>query len=192
MRHRPAWAPKEIDIERPAAARMYGYLLGGSHDFAGDRELAEQASQVFPDAPCVVRANRSCPTCAVRAPCALGVDKFLDLLSDIPTAGNVHEIVARERPGAVTMYVDSDPVAVVQRLLDGYDLLEPGLVDVIRWRPDPVELGADLLGGDVARYSLRHGPSAAGGLNSLAGPNPACRFVRACRPSAAAASGCFR
>ena len=112
MQHRPAWAPNDIDIERPAVARTYGYLLGGSHNFASDRELAEQTLQVFPDASCVVRANRSFPTYTVPAPCALGVDKFLDLLPGIPTAGNVHEIVARERPGAVTMYVDSDPVAV--------------------------------------------------------------------------------
>jgi hypothetical protein len=35
----------------------------------------------------------------------------------------------------------------------GYELLAPGLVDVIAWRPDP-DAGPDLLGGDVARYSL--------------------------------------
>ena len=29
MQHRPAWAPDEIDIERPSVARMYDYLLGG-------------------------------------------------------------------------------------------------------------------------------------------------------------------
>lgn len=76
MQHRPAWAPNDIDIERPAVARTYGYLLGGSHNFASDRELAEQTLQVSPDASCVVRANRSFPTCTVPAPCALGVDKW--------------------------------------------------------------------------------------------------------------------
>jgi hypothetical protein len=29
MSHRPAWAPDDIDIERPAPARMYDYYLGG-------------------------------------------------------------------------------------------------------------------------------------------------------------------
>jgi hypothetical protein len=27
--HRPAWAPDDVDIERPSAARMYDYYLGG-------------------------------------------------------------------------------------------------------------------------------------------------------------------
>ena len=37
-------------------------------------------------------------------------------------------------------------------MLDGYDLVEPGLTDMIRWRPDPAA-GPDPLGGDVTRYS---------------------------------------
>ena len=40
----------------------------------------------------------------------------------------------------------------VEALLAGYDLVEPGLVDMIHWRPDG-EPSADPLGGDVARYS---------------------------------------
>lgn len=265
MQNRPAWAPDEVDIERPSVARMYDYFLGGSHNFVCDRELADKARTVFPDAPYVVRANRAFLCRAVTALCALGIDQFLDLGSGIPTVGNVHEIVARERPGARTVYVDSDPVAVahasallettpnvsvlyadlrdtesvlidavraggldlrrpvgvllvsvlpfvpdaddpaaivaayrkgtvpgsylalshgtndyrprqvheiesvyarttqpgvfrsaaeVADLLAGYELLEPGLVDAIHWRPDPAEPADDPLGGDVARYSL--------------------------------------
>ena len=37
---RPGWAPAELDLDRPNAARMYDYYLGGSHNFAVDRELA--------------------------------------------------------------------------------------------------------------------------------------------------------
>ena len=37
-------------------------------------------------------------------------------------------------------------------MLAGYDLVEPGLTDMIRWRPDPGD-GPDPLGGDVPRYS---------------------------------------
>ena len=37
-------------------------------------------------------------------------------------------------------------------LLAGYELVEPGLVDLIRWRPDP-DQGPDPLDGDVTRYS---------------------------------------
>jgi hypothetical protein len=38
-------------------------------------------------------------------------------------------------------------------MMDGYELLEPGLVDIIRWRPDPLS-PPDPLGGDVTRYSM--------------------------------------
>ena len=44
--------------------------------------------------------------------------------------------------------------AEVERILAGYELLEPGLVNLIHWRPEPGALEADPLGGDVARYSL--------------------------------------
>lgn len=37
-------------------------------------------------------------------------------------------------------------------LLEGYELVEPGLVDLIRWRPD-ADQGPDPLDGDVTRYS---------------------------------------
>jgi hypothetical protein len=263
--HRPVWAPAEIDIERPSVARMYDYFLGGSHNFAADRELAERAMSVFPDAPHVVRANRAFLHRAVRHLCALGIDQFLDLGSGIPTNGNVHDIAYAANPAARTVYVDSDHVAVahagalladtpharvvhadlrspadilenpivtghldlsrpvgvllvsvlpfvpdaddpagivdayrtatvpgsylaishgtndyqpeavgkvegvyrnttqpgvfrsreqILALLPGYELLPPGLVDVIRWLPDPQETRPDPLDGDVTRYSV--------------------------------------
>jgi SAM-dependent methyltransferase len=42
--------------------------------------------------------------------------------------------------------------AEIGKLLAGYDLIEPGLVDMTSWRPD-ADAGPDPLGGDVARYS---------------------------------------
>jgi hypothetical protein len=100
---RPNWAPESIDIDRPSVARMYDYFLGGSHNFAADRQLAEQALSVFPDAPHIVRANRAFLERAVHYLCAAGIDQFLDLGSGIPTAGNVHEIVLAANPSARTM-----------------------------------------------------------------------------------------
>ena len=264
MPQRPAWAPDSVDIERPSVARMYDYFLGGSHNFAADRQLAEQALGVFPDAPYVVRANRAFLYRAVQHLCATGIDQFLDLGSGIPTAGNVHEIVLAANPEAHTVYVDADPVAVahagallanvahvdvlhadlrdpdevlkqavaagidlnrplavllvsvlpfipdeddpaaiiaayreasapgsylaishgtndyqpetvgkvegiyenttqpgvfrsraqIEQLMRGYELVPPGLVDAILWRPTLDEEIPDPLGGDVARYSL--------------------------------------
>ena len=263
--HRPAWAPDEVDIDTPSAARMYDYYLGGSHNFAADRELAEQYMKVLPDMPHISRANRRYLRRAVTHLAGnVGIDQFLDLGSGIPTSGNVHEIAQGVNPSARVVYVDADavtvahgaamlaevpntgilhadlrdprsvldsdvvaahldlsrPVAVlmvavlhfvpdaddpaaivaayrdaaaagshlvishathdyhpetmrraegvytrashsmnfrgraeIQGLLGGYDLLEPGLVDVILWRPEP-DADEDPLGGDVSRYNL--------------------------------------
>ncbi|HEV2342647.1 MAG TPA: SAM-dependent methyltransferase [Actinocrinis sp.] len=262
--YRPAWVPDEVDIERPSAARMYDYYLGGSHNLAADRAMARQTMQVWPDVRFVARANRAYLRRAVTYVAEMGVEQFLDLGSGIPTAGNVHEVARAVRPAARTVYVDVDPVAVahsaallsgvagtgvlhadmrdpqavlddaivtglldfsrpiailmisvlpfvidddhpaqivadyrdatvpgsylvishgtdeymaptlqaawevyerggysvttrsraqILALMDGYELVEPGLVDTIAWRPDPVLAGADPLGGDVARYS---------------------------------------
>ena len=265
VRHRPAWAPDEIDIERPAAARMYDYYLGGSHNFAADRELAQEFMKVWPDMPHIARANRAYLHRTVAYLTSIGVDQFLDLGSGIPTGGNVHDVSHALNPDARTVYVDADPVAVahstallndisfatvvhadlrdheavledpvltgfldfsrpvavlmvavlhfvsaedgpaeivsayreatvpgsylvlshatseykperieraesiytqashamtfrnrseITELMPGYELVEPGLVDVIRWRPDPQDTRPDPLGGDVTRYSL--------------------------------------
>lgn len=264
MAYRPAWVPDEVDIERPSAARMYDYYLGGSHNLAADRTLASETMQVWPDLRFVARANRAFLRRAVTFLAEAGVEQFLDLGSGIPTSGNVHEVAQAVRPEARTVYVDVDPVAVahsaallagvtnsgvlhadmrdpqavlgdpvvtrlldfsrpiavlmfsvlpfvvdddhpeqivagyreatvagsylaishgtneylltqtraaseiyaragyktagrsreqIRTLMDGYELVPPGLVDMIAWRPDPILAGADPLGGDVARYS---------------------------------------
>ncbi|HMA46674.1 MAG TPA: SAM-dependent methyltransferase [Frankiaceae bacterium] len=112
-----------LGLDRPSAARMYDYHLGGSHNFAVDRQMAEQAIAAMPDLPLVLRANRSLLRRAVQFLAAAGVDQFLDLGSGIPTVGNVHEIAQRVNPRARVVYVDVDPVAVAhsQRLLADND-----------------------------------------------------------------------
>ena len=109
--HRPVWAPDDVDIETPSAARMYDYYLGGSHNFAADRRLAEEAKRAFPDTREYCTANRAFLQRAVTLLAGLGIDQFLDLGSGIPTASNVHEVAYAADPGARTLYVDSDPVA---------------------------------------------------------------------------------
>ena len=117
MSHRPAWAPDDLDLERPAPARMWDYYLGGSHNFAADRELAETAMGAWPELPQIARANRAFLRRAVTFLAELGISQFLDLGSGIPTAGHVHQIVSAINPQARTAYVDSDPVAVAHSRL---------------------------------------------------------------------------
>lgn len=100
-----------IDFDRANAARIYDYLLGGAHNFAVDRELAEQIRAANPDLPRQARANRAFLRRVVQWCTAQGIDQFLDLGSGVPTVGNVHEIAQRENPGARVAYVDFEPVA---------------------------------------------------------------------------------
>jgi len=106
------WAPKDIDLSRPAVARMYDYLLGGAHNFAVDRAAADQAIAALPFLRAVAHANRHFLRRVVQFFAAEGVDQFLDLGSGIPTVGNVHEVAQATNAGARTVYVDVDPVAV--------------------------------------------------------------------------------
>lgn len=115
--HRPAWAPDEVDIERPSAARMYDYYLGGSYNFAADRALAEENLKNWPDMPHIARANRDFLHRAVTHLSSVGVDQFLDLGSGIPTGGNTHDIALSINPLARTVYVDMDPVAIAHSIV---------------------------------------------------------------------------
>ena len=105
-------APDEVDTERPSAARMYDYYLGGSCNFAADRALAEENLRAWPDMPLIARANRDFLHRAVTHLSAQGVDQFLDLGSGIPTVGNTHDVALSLNPEARTVYVDVDAVAV--------------------------------------------------------------------------------
>jgi SAM-dependent methyltransferase len=109
---RPTWAPETVDIERPNAARMYDYYLGGSHNFAVDRRAAREMIAAVPEAPLMAQANRAFLRRAVRYLTGVGIRQFLDIGSGIPTVGNVHEIAQETAPDARVAYVDVDPVAV--------------------------------------------------------------------------------
>jgi len=109
---RPAWAPPEVDLERPSTARIYDYMLGGLHNFAIDRQMAEQVLAVSPQIRLAAHANRGFLRRAVEHLAGAGIRQFLDLGSGIPTVGNVHEAAHRVAPDAKVVYVDADPVAV--------------------------------------------------------------------------------
>ncbi len=113
---RPAWAPPEVDLERPSTARIYDYMLGGLHNFAIDRQMAEQVLAVGPQIRLAAHANRGFLRRAVEYLAGAGIRQFLDLGSGIPTVGNVHEAAHHVAPDAKVVYVDADPVAVAHSL----------------------------------------------------------------------------
>ncbi len=132
------WRPTGVDLDRPSAARIYDYGLGGAHNFAVDREVAEQLFQAYPDARLVGRTNRTFLQRAVRYLVGHGIRQFLDLGSGIPTVGNVHEIAHQVDPACRVVYVDNDPVAIAHTrdLLSTVDTA--GMVDADLRDPDAV------------------------------------------------------
>ncbi|MDH6139224.1 MULTISPECIES: SAM-dependent methyltransferase [Kitasatospora] len=118
---RPSWVPEGMDLDRPAAARVYDYYLGGSHNFAADREMARKAIEMWPDLPLIMRANRAFLRRAVTYLAEQGFTRFLDIGSGIPTFGAVHEVARAIQPDSRVVYVDNDPVAVAHSrlLLEG-------------------------------------------------------------------------
>jgi SAM-dependent methyltransferase len=108
----PDWAPNDVDLTTASAARMYDYYLGGAHNFAVDRELAQKVLQAVPDAPLIAHVNRAFLHRSVRYLAAQGIHQFIDIGSGIPTEGSVHETAAGEAIDPRVLYVDHDPVAV--------------------------------------------------------------------------------
>jgi len=121
---RPDGLGRDIDLERPNAARMYDYWLGGAANLAVDRELADRMIAIDPGVVEIARANRSFLRRAVRYCVANGIRQFLDLGSGIPTVGNVHEIAQQADPSCRVAYVDVEGIAVAhsRQLLRGNPL----------------------------------------------------------------------
>jgi hypothetical protein len=112
MTDQPSWVPPGVDVKRANVARVYDYLLGGSHNFLADQDVGRMIAAVEPNARAISRANREFLGRAVRFMTAAGIRQFLDIGSGIPTAGNVHEIAHQAAPGSRVVYVDIDPVAI--------------------------------------------------------------------------------
>lgn len=121
------------DEKHATAARIYDYLLGGTHNFPADREVAQAVIASFPLAQAGIRANRTFLRRAVRYLAESGVRQFLDVGSGIPTEGNVHEIAQSIAPEARVIYADIDPVAVSESL------------EILGGNPDATAIRADLL-----------------------------------------------
>jgi len=102
----------DAELDRPNAARIYDYLLGGAQNLTADRAAAEHVLDNYPDAALAARANRAFLRRAVAVLASQGIAQFLDIGSGLPTVGNVHEVAQRVNPTARVVYVDNDPVTV--------------------------------------------------------------------------------
>jgi len=117
-----------FDPDKPSAARVYDYLLGGKDNFAADRDAAAKLLEALPDAAQVAKANRAFLAAAVRYVASRGIEQYVDIGAGLPTAPNVHETARQAVPNARVAYVDNDPLVVTHaRAL----LATDGLVTVI-------------------------------------------------------------
>jgi hypothetical protein len=115
-----------IDMTVAHTSRIYDFLLGGTDNFAVDREVAEHAFDAYPGgvegARIDARANRAFLRRAVRYLAGTaGIRQFLDIGTGIPNADNTHAIAQQVAPDARIAYVDNDPIVLAHAhaLLDG-------------------------------------------------------------------------
>jgi hypothetical protein len=106
----------EIDTGVAHVARVYDHLLGGTTNFAVDREAAVQVTAGaggIETSRRYVQANRRFLGRAVRYLAAeAGVRQFLDLGAGIPTENNVHQVAQQVAPASRIVYVDDDPIVL--------------------------------------------------------------------------------
>jgi SAM-dependent methyltransferase len=106
------WIPEGLPMDKPTAARIYDYMLGGYHNFEIDRQAAEKVLELYPDARLSCQASRAFLRRVVTFLTDCGIDQFLDIGAGIPTVGNTHGVAQQANPAARIVYVDIDPVAV--------------------------------------------------------------------------------
>ncbi|WP_158881474.1 SAM-dependent methyltransferase [Amycolatopsis anabasis] len=100
-------------LDKPSAARLYDYWLGGSNNYAVDREYSRNVLEpITADVRIYAQENRKALRRAVRYAMDQGIRQFVDLGCGLPTAGHVHEVADEHTPGAArVVYVDNEPIA---------------------------------------------------------------------------------
>jgi hypothetical protein len=135
----PEQVPAGVDATRPSPARMYDYMLGGTHNFQVDRDATEEFRAQLPDLEDAAWANRGFHGRAARwMAMDQGISQFIDIGSGLPTQSNTHEVLHAVNLDTKVVYVDNDPMVLVlarELLTDGgttaviqADLREPEAV----------------------------------------------------------------
>jgi S-adenosyl methyltransferase len=104
--------PPGVDLEHPSVARVYDYYLGGTANWAIDREFGKKVLSRIPLLRPIAKANRQFLHRAVRYLVRQGVRQFIDVGSGVPTMGPTHEVAAQLADDVSVVYIDNEPVAV--------------------------------------------------------------------------------
>ncbi|WP_203920962.1 SAM-dependent methyltransferase [Rugosimonospora africana] len=94
-------------------ARRYDYFLGGTTNFAADRQSGDRMISTFPGIRVGALENRRFLRRAVAHLVAeAGIRQFLDIGSGIPTSPNTHEVAQAGAGDVSVVYVDNDPIVL--------------------------------------------------------------------------------
>jgi hypothetical protein len=100
-----------VDVSKPSPGRIYDYILGGSHNFKIDRDVAENLKKLLPFIPEYARLQRwSLRTITEELTRKRKFDVIIDFASGLPTNDHIHYMAP---PGTLVIYSDIDPVAVL-------------------------------------------------------------------------------
>ena len=122
MAESPTPGPPTVSTDVPQTARIWNYLLGGTHNYPVDRAVGDEIIKSTPELVDTARLSRAYLARVVRYLAGeAGIRQFLDIGSGLPAAENTHEVAQAVAPDARVVYVDNDPLVEVQAraLLDG-------------------------------------------------------------------------
>ena len=102
----------DFDSSTPSIPRVYDYWLGGSSNFAVDRELAGKIEEVYPGTREIVIENRQFLVRAIRIVTSTGISQVVDVGAGLPTSPAVHEIAREIVPDARVAYVDNEMMVI--------------------------------------------------------------------------------
>jgi S-adenosyl methyltransferase len=114
--------PEGLDTSKPSPARIYDYMLRGTHHFDVDEAAAKRIVAAVPEIKDCAWSNRGFHQRAAAWIARQGVKQFLDIGSGLPTIGNTHDVVKKIHPDARVVYVDNDPMVE----LYSQTILDPG------------------------------------------------------------------
>ena len=114
--------PEGLDTSKPSPARIYDYMLRGTHHFDVDEAAAKRIVSAVPEIKDCAWSNRGFHQRAAAWIARQGVKQFLDIGSGLPTIGNTHDVVKKIHPDARVVYVDNDPMVE----LYSQTILDPG------------------------------------------------------------------
>lgn len=126
------------DTTRTNPARIYDYMLDGTHNFPVDREIGEKNKRNRPGLVKFVRLNRDFLTLAGRQFAEASYPAYIDLATGLPTEGALHELVPET---ARVLYNDHDPVVIsyAGEILEEYAEATGRSTANIRYVQSPIE-----------------------------------------------------